>query len=99
MSKQQLEDAISGKGKLKLENISFKPIVYGQTESKDPNTNKTQFKPIAFPYDAVKGNPKIKTANFDKQQQQFEELINSNEFKSLSANDRYEFLKQTFNIK
>jgi hypothetical protein len=96
MSKRQLDEAIKTNN---LNQISFSPMVYGVRPVKDPKTNHVNYKPVAFPYDAIRGNSKIKTANFDKAQQDFQDLINSPDFKSLSAQDRLEFLTNYYHIK
>lgn len=98
MSKRQLMEAIDGKNGASLNNLSFQPMVYGDRPVKN-KTGKTEYQPVAFPYDAVRGNNKIKTAKFDETEQQFKQLINSDEFRSLSAQDRRDFLFKQFNIK
>lgn len=94
MSYRILEETLSGKHpNFKSSNITFKPFVYG-TRSVDGEP-----KGISVPYDAVKGNEHIKTENFDKTVKQFQDAVNSNEFKSLSAKERLEWLKQNFKLK
>lgn len=98
MSKRQLMEAIDGKNGASLNNLSFQPMVYGDRPVKN-KAGKTEYQPVAFPYDAVRGNNKIKTTKFDDTEQQFKQLINSDEFRSLSAEDRRDFLFKQFNIK
>jgi len=100
MSKRQLEEIVSGKAKgVDLSNLGFNPMVYADRPVKDKNTNKITYKPIAFPYDAVRGNSKVKTANFDKIESQFNDFLQGDTWKSMDANQRLEYLKQQFNIK
>jgi hypothetical protein len=98
MSKRQLMEAVQGKGIAKLENISFQPMVYGERPVKNEK-GKVDYQPVAFPYDAVRGNNKLKTTKFDQTEQQFKELINSPDFKAMDAQQRFDFLSKTFNIK
>lgn len=95
MSKRQLMEAIQGGN---LDKINFTPMVYGDKAVKN-SSGKVEYQPVSLPYDAVRGNNKIKTANFDKTEQQFQETINSPEFKSLTAEQRMDFLSKTFNLK
>lgn len=99
MSKDALMDAIQNKNGRSLNNISFNPMVYGERPQKDPKTGKVQYQPVSFPYDAVRGNNKIKSAKFEQTEQQFKELIASPDFQSMDANQRFEFLSKYYNIK
>jgi hypothetical protein len=94
MSKEQLTNLIKSN---QLNKINFSPWVYGDRPVKNEK-GKTEYQPAAIPYDAIKGNSKIKTDKFDKMQDDFKELINSPDFKALSAQDRFDFLSKTFNI-
>lgn len=101
ISKRQLEEIYSGKSKAAdLSNIAFQPMVYGetQTDKKDINGH-TVYRPVAFPYDAVRGNTKIKTANFDKTEQQFRDFLNSDVFKKMTPQQQLGYFEQQFQIK
>lgn len=99
VSERQLNDIISGKSKnYSLENITFKPLVYGTRKQKDKYGNETE-ESVSIPYNAVAGNKEFKTGSFDKAYQQFQELVNNEDFKSLSTEDKFEFLKQNYNLK
>lgn len=105
ISARQLREIATGKHNFAtLNNITFQPYVYGlqSIKTKDAAGNMTHngSKPVKFSYDALKGSnvKKINTAKFDQATQQLNEAIGSDQFKSLSPADRYEWLKQTFNI-
>lgn len=95
MSKRQLLEAVQNGD---LDKINFTPMVYGERPVKN-SAGKTEYQPVAFPYDAVRGNNKLKTANFEKTEKDFKDVISSDEFKSLTAQERIDFLSKTFNIK
>lgn len=105
ISARQLKEIATGKHNFAtLNNITFQPYVYGlqSIKTKDANGNLTHnnTKPVKFSYDALKGSnvKKINTAKFDQATQQLNEAINSAQFKALTPDQRYEWLKQTFNI-
>lgn len=99
MSKRQLQEIISGNSKVgDMNNLSFQPMVYGTRPVKNAQ-GKVEYQPVAFPYDAVRGNSKLKTGKFDETETQFKQMINSSDFKALNAQERADFLFKTFNIK
>lgn len=99
LSYRQLEEILLGKHKsFKSNNITFKPFVYGTTTVK-LDDGSSRVKGVSVPYDAVKGNKNVPTDNFDKTLQQFKEATSSPEFKSLTAKQRLDWLKQNFNLK
>lgn len=99
LSYRQLEEILLGKHKsFKSGNVTFKPIVYGTRVVKNSDGNSIT-KGVSVSYDAVKGNKNVPTQNFDKTVQQFQEATNSKEFRSLSAKQRLDWIKQNFNLK
>jgi len=98
VSKRQLMEAIQGKNGYDLSHIAFNPLVYGTRPVKDVKGH-TDYEPVAFPYDAIRGNPKIKTTKFEETEKQFHELLNSAEFRNLSDEQKLDFLSKQFNIK
>lgn len=99
ISLRQFEEILTGKHKtFKLGNITFKPFVQGTRTVKDDNGD-IRAEGISVPYDAVKGNKNVPTEQFDKTVEQFNEAINSHEFRQLSAEQRLAWFKQQFNLK
>jgi hypothetical protein len=99
LSFRQLEEILLGKHKsFKSNNITFNPKVYG-TRTVTFSDGSIGTKGVEVPYDAVKGNKNVPTANFDKTFQQFKDATNSPEFKSLTAKQRLDWIKQNFNLK
>lgn len=101
VSKEQLDNVMAGKdpNKMSPANIVYQPWVYGTKIEKSADGVHTVQTPIKFSYGALKGSggKQINTATFDKYISDFQQMVNSPDFKSLSPQLQNERLNQIFN--